>query len=510
MFEHAACGLLQTDGDGLILRANATFCAWLGYAEKELSGRRRVQDLLTVGGRLFHQTHCVPIMRLQGSLREVQLEMVDSGGARIPVLLNMVKQAAGTRTVHHVAVFLVNERRSYEQELLKARKASDAALAEKKEAQQQLTEANQRLLHEAQRKNEFLATLAHELRNPLAPLRTGVHLLKLRHQAGAADMKVIAAFERQVDHLTRLTDDLLEVARITQDKLRLQLEPVDLRQVVQAALDDCAELVQSQQHTVTLELSAQALTVDGDVARLTQIVVNVFSNACKYTPPGGHIKVYAQRDAAQVQLVIEDNGIGLSEQALPEIFTMFSQVESALERSRGGLGVGLALVKRLLELHGGSIEASSPGPGLGSRFTIRLPACTKGAAAAPPPPPATAVHGQRSILIVDDNVDAAETLSALFALKGHRTQIVSCAAAALGIGEALQPDIALLDIGLPDMTGYELAQRIRASAWGAQTQMVAITGWGTAQDQARAYAAGFDLHLTKPVDLGVLLQALGL
>jgi signal transduction histidine kinase len=422
----------------------------------------------------------------------------------------MVKQAAGTRTVHHVAVFRVNERRSYEQELLKARKASDAALAEKKEAQQQLTEANQRLLHEAQRKNEFLATLAHELRNPLAPLRTGVHLLKLRHQADAADMKVIAAFERQVDHLTRLTDDLLEVARITQDKLRLQLEPVDLRQVVQAALDDCAELAQSQRHSVTLELPAQALTVDGDVARLTQIVVNVFSNACKYTPPGGHIKVYAQRDADQVELVIEDNGIGLSEQALPGIFAMFSQVESALERSRGGLGVGLALVKRLLELHGGAIEASSPGPGMGSRFTIRLPACTEGAAAAPPPPLATASHGRHSILIVDDNVDAAETLSALFTLKGHRTQIVSCAAAALGIGEAFRPDIALLDIGLPDMTGYELAQRIRASAWGAQTQMVAITGWGTAQDQARAYGAGFDLHLTKPVDLGILLQALGL
>jgi PAS domain S-box-containing protein len=510
LFEHAPCGLLLTDADGLILRANATFCAWLGYPAGGLAGRR-LQDLLTVGGRLFHQTHCVPIMRLQGSLREVQLELVNHQGDRVPVLLNMVRQPGETGILHHVSVFLVTERRSYEQELLKARKASDAALAAKKEAQQQLTDANERLLHEAQRKNEFLATLAHELRNPLAPLRTGVHLLKLRHQSDAADLKVIAAFERQVDHLTRLTDDLLEVARITQDKLRLQREKVDLRAVVQAALDDCAELAQAQQHTVTLELAAQALTVEGDVARLTQIVVNVFSNACKYTPPGGHILVRARRGATDVELVIEDNGIGLNAQALPEIFTMFSQVESALDRSRGGLGVGLALVKRLLDLHGGAVEVYSAGPGLGSRFTIRLPASSGALTPGTEAPSAArvAARNRHTVLIVDDNADAAETLGAVLTLKGHSVSIANCAASALEIGAALRPDTALLDIGLPDMNGYQLAQHMRGSDWGAQALMVAITGWGTPQDQARAQAAGFNLHLTKPVNLPALLELLG-
>jgi signal transduction histidine kinase len=503
LYQHAPCGLLLTDGAGLILRANATLCRWLGCSAGALVGKVRIQDRLPVGARLFLQTHCLPLLQVQGSVTQMQVEIRDSAGQRTPVLVNIVRRTIDGEVFDEWALFAVNERRSYERELLAARKSAEQALEARLEAEAQLRALNAALSDADRRKDEFLATLSHELRNPLAPMRSALEVLKLEHGAGAERRPLIDVFDRQLHHLTHLVDDLMEVSRITQGRMELRREPVLLADIVRGAVEDVAAMMRADGHTLTVTTEAPGAVVEGDPTRLFQVVVNLLTNACKYTPNGGAIELALRTEGQEALIVVRDTGIGIPAHALGTVFDMFSQLKPAIDRSKGGLGIGLALVRGILALHGGGIEAHSEGEGRGSTFTVRLPLAPVQAT------PASIGAAQdtvapASVLVVDDNVDAAETLHMFLELSGCAARVAHSAAEALGMLQEFRPQVALFDIGLPDMNGYELARRVRKLPGGADVLLIAATGWGQEADKQLAFDAGFDHHLTKPIDFDKL------
>jgi len=352
------------------------------------------------------------------------------------------------------------------------------------------------------RKDEFLATLAHELRNPLAPIRTGLEILKVAGE-GERGRKLRDMMERQVGHMVRMVDDLLDVSRITRGKVELRRERVELRAVVDSALETSRPLIESAGHELRTDLPPEPLFLDADPTRLAQVFANLLNNAAKYTPAGGRIRLVAERDGARVVVRVEDTGVGIPADMLPKVFDMFTQVGRSIDRAQGGLGIGLTLVQRLVAMHGGTIDAESEGPGRGSTFTVRLPLATveeaRQKAAAQGNGTSRAAASLR-VLVVDDNIDGAESLSVLLQLSGHQTQAAHSGPEALAIAQNLGPDMVFLDIGLPGMNGYEVARRLRAMPDYARCVLVALTGWGTEEDRRQARAAGFDHHLTKPVD----------
>jgi two-component system, sensor histidine kinase len=364
----------------------------------------------------------------------------------------------------------------------------------------------ERELHKAdRRKDEFLAMLAHELRNPLAPIRNASELLGRTLPADSQSQNIVGLVKRQVTHLTRLVDDLLDVSRITQGRIELQRSPIDLSSVVDQALESVEPLMREKRHKVRLSSRFDDLYVDGDSARLVQCIANILTNSAKYTDPDGEIQIDTYREGREAVICITDNGVGISQELLPQIFELFVQSDRTLDRSQGGLGIGLSVVQRLVEMHGGTVRASSPGAGLGSAFELRLPIVD--APARPSEESAPGVVDAKRILIVDDNADAADSLALLLGLDGHTAQPVYGSMDALESFGPFDPDVILLDIGLPGMDGYEVARRIRAR--GSKAQIVALTGYGQSDDQARARAAGFDAHLVKPVDLQLLRKHLG-
>jgi len=365
------------------------------------------------------------------------------------------------------------------------------------------------LLQEAdRRKDEFLATLAHELRNPLAPIRNAVGLLRDRHAAPALKHESAIIIERQVAQMVRLIDDLLDVSRITAGKLPLRRSRVELGEILAQALVTSRPHVEQAGHRLVFTPAPRPVYVDGDVARLSQVFSNLLHNACKYTEPGGHITVTVTTPSdTEVEVSICDNGIGIPDAFLPRLFEKFSQVASALERSQGGLGLGLSLVHGIVTLHDGQVSARSGGAGCGSEFVVRLPTVD-----APEPSPAVAdvpapPVASRRILVVDDNEDSAESLAILLRMGGHDVQTAHDGERAVAVAETFQPGVILLDLGMPKLNGFEVCRLIRQAAWSANTLIVAQTGWGQEQDRERTRAAGFDAHLTKPVDPAVL-QAL--
>ncbi len=506
-FAEAACGLMTTDTGGRIVRANRTILAWLGYTDAELTAGMRLQDLLSMGGRVFHQTHCAPLLQLQGSVSEVQVDLVCKDRSRVPALLNIARRRAGAGFVDQVAVFIANDRRAYERELLRARTAAEAALAAQSGAEAKLREANQQLSLADRRKDEFLATLAHELRNPLAPMRSGADLLKMTMAPDAPHQRIVDMFDRQLRQMSHLVDDLMEVARISQGKLVLRLEPVCLGEIVQAAVADLQAQIGAAGHALTLALPPTPVTVLGDPTRLTQMLVNLLTNACKYTPPGGRIALVLREEDGQAVIAISDSGIGIPPEALESVFEMFSQLEPALKRAHGGLGIGLALVKGLVALHQGSVRADSAGAGQGSTFTVRLP-LARHAASRAHDAEAPRNAGALQVLVVDDNRDAAEMLTAVLDLNGYRTAVAYCGEQATGYLRAHAAQACILDIGLPDITGYDLARRIRAMPLEKQPVLIALTGWGQPADVDAAIAAGFDQHLSKPVEFAAVQRLL--
>jgi len=364
--------------------------------------------------------------------------------------------------------------------------------------------AELRLREADQRKDEFLAVLAHELRNPLAPLRHALEILHLAHDDPVAVEQVGGIMERQLQHMVRLIDDLLDVSRIAGNRLELRREPVDISAVVHSALETCGPLLSQSQHSLKVTLPPHPLHVDADRGRLAQAFANLLNNAIKYTEEGGRIWLTVERDGGEVVIIVRDSGMGIPAKMLERIFEMFVQVDGSLERAQGGLGIGLQLVKRIVEMHGGSVVAESPGPGKGSQFTVRLPVVLTPAATTKPIVGPRGGDRPRRILVADDNPDAGDTLAMMLRMMGHDVCVTRDGVEALEEGGRFHPDIALLDIGMPKLNGFETARRIRLTEWGRDIVLVALTGWGQEDDRRRSQEAGFDHHMVKPVELATL------
>jgi len=502
VFEHAPCGLLTTTTAGIIVRVNDTFCRWTGFAADDLIDKQRFQDLLTVGGRIFHQTHWAPLLQMQRSVAEVKVDIMHRDGTIVPMLINACRRRYHDTEFDEFAILLVKDRHAYERELLKARQHAELALEAKRVAQQALQVADRR-------KDEFLATLAHELRNPLAPMRTVLELLRLKEFTDPQVLWSRDVLERQVGHITHLVDDLLEVSRITEGKLVLRRERLSLATAMQLAVESSRSLIDASSHKLVVTQPTPPIFLDADPTRLSQMIQNLLNNAAKYTPAGGNIWLTATRESDHVLISVRDSGIGIPNEQLPTIFEMFSQLAPALDRSQGGLGIGLSLVRALAQLHGGSVTASSAGVGLGSEFVIKLPvSASESALATAEVLPSVAQQKQRRILVIDDNEDAATSLAMLLEAEGHTACTAGDGSSGIRLAAEFEADAVILDIGLPDINGYEVAKLFRQTPSGANLLLIALTGWGQEQDKQEAKAAGFDFHFTKPVDVRRLLEAL--
>ena len=358
------------------------------------------------------------------------------------------------------------------------------------------------------RKDEFLAMLAHELRNPLAPIRNAVEILRAENPELRERARTIIG--RQVDHLARLVDDLLEVSRITQRKVMLKRNVVSLRTVIEAAVETARPYIDAAGHRLRVMQPEGDLWLNVDAVRISQALGNLLHNAAKFTAPGGHITINASRVGDHLELAVSDDGVGMAAEMLPYVFDLFTQDERSLERSQGGLGIGLSLVRGMIEMHGGSVRAESAGRGRGSRFTMRLPLAANLAPAAHRRVENAGDLQPRRILVVEDNVDAAETFGMVLRAAGHQVTVMTDSLQALDAARHARPEVVLLDIGMPGMDGYELARRMREDPQLREAYVIAVSGYGQERDRARSAAAGFDLHLTKPVEPARLMDAIGM
>jgi PAS domain S-box-containing protein len=381
------------------------------------------------------------------------------------------------------------------------------------EADRDVTERMHTLtaLREAdRRKDEFLATLAHEIRNPLAPIRNELEILRVARGNSDVIERSRAVMERQLAHLVHLVDDLMDVSRITRGKLELRREKLSLDAALLAAAETSRPLIEAAHHNLVLNLPPQPLYVRGDLTRLAQIFSNLLNNAAKYTPPGGHIALTARRVEHEAVIEIRDSGVGIAAEALPDIFEMFAQANRARGLTHGGLGIGLALVHGLTEMHGGTVHVQSEGVGLGSTFTVRLPVLEVHEHEIPSAQPAVVnpVVARRRVLVADDNLDAAESLAMLLTMMGHEVRAANDGAQAVEQADQFRPDLILMDVGMPKLDGLQAATQIRSFAWGASPVIVALTGWGQEADRQRSKAAGCDEHLVKPLDFERLSELL--
>jgi two-component system, chemotaxis family, CheB/CheR fusion protein len=472
--------------DGLIQSWNAGATRIFGYQASEVIGKpitiiippelqeeeRRILRLVRHGERVDH----------------FDTIRVTKDGRRIAISLTVspVRDSAGTIVGASKVARDISERKAAEQAL--------------RESAQRLRASEEALRDADRRKDEFLALLAHELRNPLAPIRYALAANRKEGRTPEQQQRAEEVIERQVTHMSRLLDDLLDVSRITRGTLELKKTPTELTLVIGSAIETARPILDSKHHTLALDLPKQAVRLDADAVRLAQVFSNILINAAKYTDSGGRIQLRATQQGNELVVAISDNGIGISNDMKPRLFTLFSQAQSAMGRSEGGLGVGLSLVRGLVSLHGGSVEALSDGPGKGSEFVVRIPVgvasdAPESDAAADVPVPGAGLK----ILVVDDSRDAADTCAILLELSGHHVQTAYTAQRALELAEAFRPHVFLLDIGLPDLDGYQLAKKIRAIPSGRGAFLIAVTGWGQEADRRRAFEAGFDQHLTKPI-----------
>jgi signal transduction histidine kinase/ActR/RegA family two-component response regulator len=390
-----------------------------------------------------------------------------------------------------------------------AREELERRVHDRTRALEDLRKSEEALRLADRRKDDFLAMLAHELRNPLAPIRNAVHLFKIKSPSDPDLVWGRDVIDRQVAQMSRLLDDLLDVSRISHNRLELRLQRVDLESVLTSAIETSRPLIDGAGHELTIALPAEPLYLEADPVRLAQVFSNLLNNSARYTARAGHIRLSAERRDGKVLVSVTDDGVGITPEALPHVFDMFTQVRPSLD---GGLGVGLSLAKGLVGLHGGQVFAESDGAGRGSRFTVQLPlavpytAPRDGRAAEPAGPPAPSV--QRRLLIVDDLEDTADSLAALLRLQGHEVWTAHDGAEAFDAADLARPEIVLLDLGMPKVNGYETCRRIREQVWGKHLTIIAVTGWGQADDRRRTEEAGFDLHLVKPVDPARLLKLL--
>jgi len=493
LYEHAPCAYLSTRPDGTIVRGNATFFDWIGATPAAIVEQRRFQSLLTMGSRIYYETHYSPLLQMQGIVNEIALEIRRADGTVRPVVASarQVRGPDGRVTFHRIALFDSTDRRRYEQEILKARQRAEAAA---------------RALEQAdRRKTEFIATLAHEMRNPLAPIRNALELIKRSNNPQLA-VETLGMMHRQVGQLTRLVEDLFDISRIGQDKLILRLAPIDLSSVVQHAAEMSAPLLESAGVAYIAELPGAPIYAHGDAARLAQVIGNLLNNAAKFTPAGGSVRLTLSQEADEAIIRVRDSGIGLDTEQLSRVFDMFMQV-AAPEDSETGLGIGLTLAKALMERHGGRISVHSEGRGRGAEFTLALPALLDAPFAVERTldQAAAAKATPRRVLVVDDNADASRMLAMLLSFEGHDTREAHDGLEAVRVAAEFEPDVVLMDIGLPLLNGYESAARIKVEMRRPPV-LVALTGWGQEEDRRKAKAAGFDAHLVKPVDHDALTK----
>jgi two-component system, sensor histidine kinase len=373
------------------------------------------------------------------------------------------------------------------------------ALLRMRKAEHERQKALDALREADRRKDEFLAMLAHELRNPLAPIRNAVEILRLSEEREVRE-RARELVGRQVQHLARLVDDLLEVSRITQRKVVLKRAPVTLQSVVESALEVVRPSYEALRHNLAVTMPKEEIWLDVDAVRLSQVLGNLLHNAGKFTPSGGHVKLVAQRDGRWLELRVIDDGVGIAPEILPSVFELFAQADRSLERSQGGLGIGLSLVKGLVELHGGSVRAHSEGLGQGSEFIVRLPLTDVKNRPAAAPVLEPAKHARRRVLVVEDNIDSAESMLLLLRNVGHEVTVVNDGREAVQAALDFQPDVILLDIGLPGVDGFHLARKLRMLPETSRARLIAVSGYGQDRDREMSRAAGFDLHLVKPVD----------
>ena len=414
-------------------------------------------------------------------------------------------QAMGALSMHFAGTHFPSEREMHQADLL-AQKA--VLYIERTRAEEAVREGARRLEEADRRKDQFLATLAHELRNPLAPIRNALHFMQLRGSRDPDMQNARDMIDRQVRQMVRLVDDLMEVSRITLGQIQLQSELVSLGIVITNAVEVSRPLIDGARHRLIVELPEEQLYIEGDSTRLSQVLQNLLNNAAKYTPPGGTITLRAERTGDAATIRVRDTGIGIPPGMLDRVFEMFTQVDRGSSLSQGGLGIGLALAQQLTQMHGGRIEVSSDGVGLGSEFSVRLPLSAAPVATALTPDLAGSLYRaeRRRVLVADDNIDGAESLRLNLEIQGHDARAVFDGAAALSLADEFRPEVMVLDLGMPKLDGYEVCRRVRARSWGDEVTIIALTGWGQEQDRRRTLEAGFDHHLVKPVDPSILAR----
>jgi PAS domain S-box-containing protein len=464
VFEALPVGVAVVDQEGKVVLSNKEMQQYLPTAPLPLRGERVVPGIEALyarddGSEIWTQVAAVPLAASDGT-----------PNGQVSVVMN-----------------------------IDAFKRTEAAL--------RLAEANQRSLFDEVAKSnrnlsEFLAVLAHELRNPLAPILTGLEIMRMRADSAETVGNVRGIIERQVRQLSHLINDLLDIARVTNGKVDIRKAPVDLKSIVSNAVETSLPLIEKGHHALSLKLHEAPLPVNADAARIAQVVGNLLANAAKYTPHGGTIELSVEKDGDAAVIAVTDSGIGIPAESLESVFDMFSQVGRNMDHAQGGLGIGLSLVRQLVALHEGTVRAISAGPGQGSTFVVRLPLDLAGSAAQPGAASADAASRPAAslrVLVADDNVDAATTLAALLEMHGHELRIAHDGPQALALAGQFRPQLVFLDIGMPGMTGYEVAHRLRDNQALAPCTIVAVSGWGAKDDLARAKAAGFDMHFTKPV-----------
>jgi PAS domain S-box-containing protein len=483
LFEQSAVAMAELDlATHRFLRANPAFCTLLGRPADELAGLPH-RDVV-------HEAE-----------RDENCEALSQAIARGESVYRTERRYIrpdGTPIVADLTISILRDRDG--RPMMGVEAVAD--VTQRRQAEELLRDADRR-------KDEFLATLAHELRNPLAPMRNALRILEHNLPADPRVQWAQAVVNRQIQQMTRLVDDLMDLSRITRGQVMLRRARVDLATVVRSAVETSQPVIEERGHQLVLDLPREPVTLDGDAARLTQVFSNLLNNAALYTDPGGQVSLTVSMEPAHVRVAVRDNGTGIPAHVLPRIFDMFSPGTgpSGPERTSNGLGIGLGLVKRLVEMHDGSVEAVSDGPGCGSTFTVRLPLIAADQPAGGPSLVTRASDASPSFrfLVVDDNRDSTDSLQVLLSLLGHEVRIAYDGATALRVGAEFGPQVVLLDLGMPQMSGYDTCRMLRGTDWGAKTLVIAVSGWGQDADRRRTREVGFDDHLVKPVEADALL-----
>ncbi|HUQ27280.1 MAG TPA: ATP-binding protein [Usitatibacter sp.] len=480
IFDNAAVGIAEVDATGAFALANDALCTLLGRSRAKLLAMK-MSDIVHADdqGDLALSMHRLFTGQVTNFITEKRFLRQDGEAIWVKLTASLAR-VAGEGSAHGVAVI--------------------EDITEQKHAEEDLREADRR-------KDEFLATLAHELRNPLAPIRNSLHIFRMKGIRDPAVERVTKMMERQVAHMVRMVDDLLEVSRISRGKIELRKELVDLASVLRNAVDTSIPLVEKGKHKLSIDVPNEPIMLDADPVRLAQVFANLLNNAAKYTPEGGEIKVTVRVEEGMAHVCVKDNGEGIPHAMLQRVFNMFTQVSTGT-RAQGGLGIGLTLAKTLVHLHGGTIQAASEGAGKGCEFTVRLPLAEYTAMPAQPARDSTVVGPLRRVLVVDDNHDAADSLGMLLQFLGADVKVVHDGPAALEAIKSFKPAVVLLDLGMPGMNGLEVARRMREDPSARAITLVALTGWGQREDRRRTSEAGFDYHLVKPADVGTLQSIL--